>query len=270
MPCPFPGMDTYIERPEIWPDFHSGLIIMLRSALLPLLRPRYVALTEDRLYVVEADRPVRPDLSIVRTSSPARPARSGPAVLEPDAPVVFEIVTETIRESVLHIIEPAAGNRVVTAIEVLSPGNKAAGPGRDAYLQKRDELWEGGSNFVEIDLLRHGTTTIRVSAERLETLRPWHYLVAVSRQKPPRQEVYHVPLQHRLSRIRVPLAADDEDVTVDLQAVFTRSWDEGPYPEVLRYDGPPPGTMTAEEFAWCENLLREAGYRPPQGANGNG
>ncbi|MGH7128450.1 MAG: DUF4058 family protein, partial [Planctomycetaceae bacterium] len=59
MSCPFPGMDPYIERPEIWPDFHDSLIAALRGALQPLLRPRYAALTQDRLYVVESERPIR-------------------------------------------------------------------------------------------------------------------------------------------------------------------------------------------------------------------
>src|SRR5260370_657527 len=70
MPSPFPGMDPYIERPVIWPDFHNHLITVVKAALQPLLRPRYVALSEDRLFVVESDRPIRPDLALVRTSSP--------------------------------------------------------------------------------------------------------------------------------------------------------------------------------------------------------
>ncbi len=49
MPSPSPGMDPYIERPEIWPDFHDRLITFLQEALQPLLRPRYVALGQDRL-----------------------------------------------------------------------------------------------------------------------------------------------------------------------------------------------------------------------------
>ncbi len=271
MPCPFPGMDPYIERPEIFPDFHHNFISRLQAILQPLLRPRYVALTEDRLFVVESVRPIRPDLAIVRTASPARLPRSGTAVLEPDAPLVLQWQAETIREAVLHIIEPGARNRIVTAIEVLSPANKAAGPGRAAYLQKRDELLAAGSNFVEIDLLRRGTTTIRFTDEIPDTRRPWHYLVAVYRQQQSRQDVYAVALQSRLPRISIPLAADDGDVVADLQAAFTQRWDEGPYPEILFYDGPPPGPMTAEDVAWCEDLLREAGYRtPPETTNGNG
>lgn len=44
MPSPFPGMDPYIEKPAIWPDFHDALVTEIRWLLQPQLRPRYVAL----------------------------------------------------------------------------------------------------------------------------------------------------------------------------------------------------------------------------------
>ena len=172
---------------------------------------------------------------------------------------MFEFWRDEIREPLIHIIEPAADNRLVTAIEVLSPENKTRGPGRTSYLRKRDEFWQGGANLVEIDLLRAGRPTLRVSAEQLDTLRPWRYLVAVTRRWPSRQEVYAVPLERRLPRVAIPLAEDDNDVPLDLQAAFTRCWDEGPYPELLHYDGPAPGELTEAERLWCEQRLREAG-----------
>jgi len=264
MSCPFPGMDPYLERPEIWPDFHDSLIAAIRGALQPLLRPRYAAITQERLYVVEADRPIRPDMSVVRTSA-ERPPSAGAAVLEPDAPAIFELSREEIRQPLIHIVEPAAGNRLVTAIEVLSPDNKAPGPGRSSYLRKRDELWEAGVNLVEIDLLRAGEATVRVALAHLETLRPWRYLVAVTRRWPPRQEVYPVPLERRLPRIGIPLAHRDADVTLDLQASFLRCWNEGPYPELLRYEGPAPNSLTELEARWCARILsegRESGTGP--------
>ncbi len=266
MSCPFPGMDPYIERPEIWPDFHDSLIACIRGALQPLLRPRYAALTQDRLYVVESDRPIYPDLSVVRTSSSLPRAATGTAVLEVDGPAVFELWREEIRQPLLHIIEPAAGNRIVTAIEVLSPDNKTAGAGRVSYLAKREEFWAGGTNLVEIDLLRGGEPTVRLSAEKLASLHPWHYLVSVTRRWPSRQEVYAVPLPKRLPRVGIPLAEDDRDVPLDLQAAFTRCWDEGPYPELLRYDRAPPGRLTPEETNWCEQTLQAAGLRKPAGS----
>lgn len=259
MPCPFPGMDPYIERSEIWPDFHDSLIAAIRGLLQPLLRPRYAALTQDRLYVVEADRPIRPDVAAIRTSR--EEPQSAAATLEVDAPAVFQLWREEIRQPLIHIIEPAAGNRLVTAIEVLSPDNKQQGPGRISYLKKRDELWDGAANLVEIDLLREGEPTVRVSGEQLDSLDPWRYLVAVTRCSPSQQEVYAVALQHRLPRVAVPLIAEDEDVALDLQAAFDRCWNEGPYPELLEYTQKPPGALTDAETKWCEQILREAGLR---------
>jgi len=258
-------MDPYIERPAIWADFHDSLILCIRGALQPLLKPKYAALTQDRLYVVEAERPIYPDVAVVRTPV-ASPAAVATAVMEPDAPTVFELWREEIREPLIHIVEPAADNRIVTSIEVLSPSNKAIGEGRREYLRKREELWRGGVNLVEIDLLRAGDPTVRLSDEKMKDLKPWHYLVAVTRRWPSRQEVYENVLQNHLPKVAIPLTPDDKDVTLDLQAVFARSWDEGPYPELLRYDGPPPGKMTPAEVAWCEERLRAAGFRPALGA----
>ena len=256
MPCPFPGMDPYLERSPIWPDFHDAFVAFLRGALQPLLRPKYAALMRDRLYLVECDRPVYPDVGIIRTRATVATSTSA-AVLEPDPAVVFELGYEEIREPYIEIIEPAAGNRIVTAIEVLSPTNKTPGEGQEAYVQKRQELWGSGVNLVEIDLLRSGGKTVRPPDQRLGELLPWSYLVAVTRRKPFREEIYPIQLSSRLPRIGVPLAPGDKDAVVDLQAVFTRSWEDGAYPEILDYDLPPPGRLSPEESAWCSALAKE-------------
>lgn len=52
MPGPFPGMDPYLERPDLWPDVHQSLITYIRDALQPQLRPRYHARIGERLYVI--------------------------------------------------------------------------------------------------------------------------------------------------------------------------------------------------------------------------
>lgn len=261
MPCPFPGMDPYIERPAIFGDFHDSLIYLIKAALQPRLRPKYVAISRDRLYVVESERPIYPDVAVIKARSQKGRKSGGSALIELDRPTIFELDREEVRQPYLEIIEPAAGDRVVTAIEVLSPDNKHAGPGRDSYLTKRDEFWDSGTNLVEIDLLREGTATVRVSPGKLEELRPWHYLVGVTRQQPAREEVYAIPLQHRLPRVAIPLTDKDNDVGLDLQAAFTRCWNEGPYPELLRYEGPPPGRLPAKDRHWCESLLRKSKFR---------
>lgn len=264
MPCPFPGMDPYIERPEIWPDFHDRLVTSIAAVLQPLLKPKYVALVQERLYVTESERAVYPDTAVVRTGGRRRPSGGGggtavavAASSPPDPAKVFALAPEEIREPLIHIVEPAAGERLVTAIEVLSPKNKRTGPGRRSYQRKRRELWKAGANLVEIDLLRAGRPTVRLARDDEEEPGPYHYLVSVSRKKPPRLELYTTIVRSRLPRVAVPLAKDDPDVTLDLQAAFARCWDEGPYPQLLRYNGAPPGPMDAEDAAWCQKVLKE-------------
>lgn len=258
MPCPFPGMDPYIERPAIWPDFHDRLTTFICGALLPLLRPRYGALMKDRLYVVEADQARYPDVSVLRAPGSAT-RNSVAAVLDVDQPAIFEIYREAIRQPYIEIVEPALGGRLVTAIEVLSPDNKQPGPGRTAYLAKRDQYEAAAANVIEIDLLRAGLPTVRLKKNELDALEPWRYMVAVSRY-PTIHEIYAFPLARRLPKIAVPLAYDDQDVPLDLQAVFARCWNESYYPELLKYDEPPPGELSADELRWCREQLAKAGF----------
>ena len=71
MPSPFPGMDPYLENPVTWPDLHGSLIAGFRRALNPILRPKYVAHIEERIYISEEDDPGRkflvPGMRIVKT-----------------------------------------------------------------------------------------------------------------------------------------------------------------------------------------------------------
>jgi hypothetical protein len=246
-------MDPYIERPELWPDFRNSLVVCLKGSLRPALRSRYAVRIEQRRYTTFSETPIRAD-RIIRPDG-------APSAEDVDVPWIFE--GREVIESQLLIVEPIAGNRIVTAIKVLGPDDKRPDEERQAYWDRRDELWSGGANLVEIDLWRAGEPTVRLTTEQRESLRPWHYVVVVSRRRPSRREAYGVPLTRRLPRIAVPLADDDADLVLDLQTAFTRVWDESPYPEMLRYEGPPPGPLTPGEIAWCEGILRAAGHRLP-------
>ena len=260
MPSPFPGMDPYIERPAIWPDFHDGLIASIRGELQPHLRPRYAAVTQERLYLVQSHRSVYPDIAVMESPPPSWHGNSGSvAVLETDLSVVFELDEEEIREPFIEIVE-ASGGRIVTAIEVVSPTNKDRGDGQGAYEKNREEYWDAGTNLVEIDLLRSGPSVVKVAPYKLDKLRPFDYVVAVSRRRPGQHEVYAFPLERRLPRVAIPLLKGDPDVVLDLQVPFNRCWEEGPYPALSRYDEPPPGDMPAERVEWCQLRLREAGF----------
>jgi len=257
MPSPFPGMDPYLEDPTLWPGVHQSLITYIRDALQPELRPRYHARIGERLYVVEPPHLIYPDLVLVRRPQVIR--EPGPtaevATVEADTPVMLTIPPVEHREPFVEIVH-TAGGEVVTVIEVLSPANKTPGEGHRLYRRKQQEILDSPAHLVEIDLLSEGLHTVAVSEEAAASLKERRYLVSVNRAPERYQfELYPVPLQRRLPRIRVPLREPDPDVVLDLQAVFTRCYDNGGYEDFIDYRRPPPVSLSAEETTWLKNLL---------------
>lgn len=76
--------------------------------------------------------------------------------------------SEEVYEKFLEIRHGfGAGSKVVTVIEVLSPGNKAGGGlGRKVYMEKQRELIYSDTNLLEIDLLRSGAHTVLATLGR--------------------------------------------------------------------------------------------------------
>ncbi|MBL8890068.1 MAG: DUF4058 family protein [Planctomycetaceae bacterium] len=262
MPSPFPGMDPFLERSEIWPDFHDSMIAYIREALQPLLRPQYVALTQDRLFVVQNHRPIRPDISVFETqpffatASGAETKATEP--MEADlATSILELQLDEIRQPYIQIIEPASGNRVITAIEVLSPDNKTPGAGQKSYQQKQQELWASGANLVEIDLWSAGVRIVLGNPDLAVDDLNRRYLVTVNRAEPTRCEFYAIDLSQRLPRVAIPLKPSDKDVTMDLPTIFQCCYDSGPYPQLLYYDKPAPAALNEEEAKLVQQVLKQ-------------
>lgn len=96
---------------------------------------------------------------------------------------------------------------------------------------------------------------VRIPAEQLLALPERRYLVSVTRNLPTRCELYGFSMMQRLPRISLPLASDDKDIPLDLQQVFTKCWNSGPYPELLHYEERPPGELTDEEILFCREIV---------------
>src|SRR5690554_1341509 len=69
MPSPFPRMDPYLERPDIFPDLHSSLIIFLKDALQRKLPEPYYASSDRRTWVEHGRYHYEPDVDIVAPKS---------------------------------------------------------------------------------------------------------------------------------------------------------------------------------------------------------
>jgi hypothetical protein len=249
-------MDPYLEDPALWPGFHHLLIAASVEQLQPQLRPRnYYVNIEERVWLLESERSVYPDMAVIDRGRATREPTASTAVLEPDAPVVIHALEEEFHEAYLEIYD-SQGHRLVTSIEFLSPANKSEGPGRDLYRRKQEEVAAAGVNLVEIDLLRGGLHAVKAPRHLLEKLRPWHYLVSIWRPGKLDYEVYPIGLRCRLPRIRVPLRAGDADGVLDVQAAFARAYDTGPYPERLNYAASPPWPLAGDDQRWAEEVLR--------------
>src|SRR5690242_907576 len=137
MQSPFPGMDPYLQ--SRWGDVHVALTHLAKAALQPRLpsslraRSEEEVLIEDELGLrdrFEADTVVI-ELPVQRQRVPAE--SSGLAVAEP---IVIEKVPRRVVDRWVQIVDTAAVNRVVTAIEFLSPANKRARRQNRRYLRK--------------------------------------------------------------------------------------------------------------------------------------
>src|SRR5882724_465187 len=107
MPCPFPGMDPYLEDESLWPAFHHQMVMCLYQILLPGLVDRYRARVAQRHYVTEQA-------------------------------LFTSIIREEHHEDYVEIRQ-RSDSRLITLLEVVSPGNKTTPQGRTAYLDKRRE-----------------------------------------------------------------------------------------------------------------------------------
>jgi hypothetical protein len=99
MPSPFPGMDPYLEAPDIWPDFHMAFACAL-SALLNQIRP-------PSAYALLQRRP------LLDTAAGDEP----------------------LHHSYIEIRDPSRGHHLLTRIEIVSPNCKRAGADREAYFR---------------------------------------------------------------------------------------------------------------------------------------
>jgi len=256
MPSVFPGMDPYLEE-QVWTGFHSQFIAQLQRDLAPRVRPKYVTYIEETVYLRREPGAERgwivPDAFVVEDlrakRGPAPTGQVGVGTLAP--PVTLPLPQEDeVRQVHLEVRRQDTG-AVVCIIEVLSPVNKEAGPGREQYLAKRRAVLRSPAQLVELDLLRGGE---RLPVEGV--LPPAAYYVCVSRTEEwPQAGVWPVGLRERLPRIPVPLGEGDPDVPLDLQALFDAVYEAAGYAETLDYRHGTEPPLSPEDAAWAEALL---------------
>ncbi|MEQ9237470.1 DUF4058 family protein [Coleofasciculus sp. E2-BRE-01] len=263
MPSPFPGMDPYLEHSELWAEVHSRLIVNLADFLGPQLRPKYRVAVEKRTYTDLSDAALvgLPDVAVVSrgstTNQNSSTTSSTATVLTQNEPVTVRIpMPEEVKESYLEIREIGTG-AVVTAIEILSPKNKRAVVGRQAYSRKRLEVLGSFTHLVEIDLLRRGKPML-IWGERPRG----DYNILISRSdKRPLAQLYRFGVREKIPVFPLPLTSTDVEPIVDLQELFTQVYDRASFDLAVDYGSEPVPPLKADDAAWAATLLQESGWR---------
>ena len=263
MPSPFPGMDPWLESPGVFPDIHDALIFLLREAMNGVLPAGYRARGANRIWM-EEDHQREPDVSLVRP--PAWEATGGGLAVEAFTRVGMldvqaTVLPDPVEERYLEI-RTSAGDRLVTAVEILSRKNKTPGnAGRGHYRQKQSEYRTNGINLVEVDLLRAGAHTTAIPLGELrQRAGPFDYHVCVTAASAP-GHFFVAPfrLADPLPTIAIPLEGGTEPVSIDLQPLFNRAYDTGRYTPSDYLNQQPEPPLTADQQAWAADILRAKG-----------
>jgi len=259
MPSPFPGMDPYLEDPDIWPDVHGSLLPLIRGQITAALPPGYVAKMDQHVWLRAEDPSERqmlgrPDVFLAtRTgesgSTPATSFVAEPTEYTTLAPVKRRKGTRFIR------IEDKRRNKVVTVVELLSPSNKTYGTeDRTRYLDKRTEYLGTGTNLVEIDLLRVGD---RVPMGELRGV-PADYYVLVSRATEfPNAAVWGFIVREPIPAIPIPLKPEHGAVNVDIRTCLDTAYDTADYGYQIDYTQPPVPALRKSDAEWAADLLKK-------------
>ncbi len=263
MPTLFPGMDPYLERPGLWEEIHTALLVGIQQFLTPLVQPRYRVAIERRVYmaVMATDTGQllgKPDVMLIsgrqlRESNVAyrlEPVGAGPIIVQLPAP-------EEVVERYLEIRDVTSGE-VITVLELLSPGNKLSAQGRRQYEEKRAAVLGSRTNLVEIDLLRIGRP-FAIDAQQADRARLEQaaYRIVISRAtQRPLAEAYLFTIRDPLPAIPIPLRAGEPEPQLPLNDLLHGIYDRGRYDLAVDYTKPPlPPAFADEDAAWIRGLL---------------
>lgn len=261
MPSPFPGMDPYLEHPELWPALHHLLISEIARFLSPQLRPKYLVYLEVRMYeTVDDDLSVIgiPDVSVIQPQTAIKTTSNVVVAASPKQPITVTLpMPYQVREGYLEI-KQRVNEELITVIEILSPSNKRTGKGRQMYEEKREEILSTRTHLIEIDLLRRGRK-MPIIGNNVES----HYSVLVCRgNRRPRADLYAFNVQNPMPAFPLPLRSGDTEPVIDLQELFTQIYDIASYDLKIDYrNWEVIPALSEADTIWANALLRDRQLR---------
>jgi hypothetical protein len=285
MPVLFPGMNPYLEHPDLWPDVHRRFIQVLAEVLANQVPDCYEVAVRKRIYRVSGEDALvvgHPGLTVHPTpplnnqatpkhssalnKSAAQAAKYGhsngnsPSVTLTERstqPIpVYVPVPQDVREDYIEIVEPGAGE-VVTVIEVLTPKKKRAGRGRITYEQHRESILGSPTHFVEIDFLRGWEPTAVYGPDGDSDYR---ILISRSEQRP-KADLYTWNVNDPIPVLQLPLRRAQECSGIDLKQILDKAYERSGYDLIIDYRREPLPPLRDAEAHWLAMFLKQLGLR---------
>ena len=297
MPIPFPGMNPYLEHPDLWPIVHQRLIKFLADTLTHQLSPVYQVKVCERNYQVSGEDSLvvgSPGFSWRANSEPIpinanthlptraradyveRPER--PAFSQSTAPAsqASNSVASDLRQTApqpgrkrpISVLVPVPQKIYETYLEVINAAGevvtvvealspKKKRPGRGRGLYERQRETIFGSASHFVEI---------------DLLRGWEppaiygpdeagdYRVLISRsEQRPRAQLYTWNVMEPIPEFSLPLSGAEE-LPLLLKPIVDRACDRTDL--LVNYQQPPLPPLRFEESLWLEDFLQEVGMRP--------
>jgi Protein of unknown function (DUF4058) len=255
---PFPGMNPYLEHPELWHQVHNRLIVSLADAIAEQVAPQYFVSIEQRIYqsfndpqslVGIADVGIKQDPWV---GNPSEYPEGGVGTLTKPQKVQVKMPWE-VKERYLEVREVAT-KTLITVIELLSPANKRAGEGRSLYETKRIKILNSMTHLVEIDLLRSGKPMMVQGAS--PALDRAQYRILVSRAgERPNADLFVFDLQEEIPDFPIPLRGELPEPIVRLQTLLNATDQRGRLDLLINYEAEPVPGLKEPDRRWMREIL---------------
>ncbi len=266
MRSPFPGMDPFWEAKPQWPVLHGWLIRELCRLALPKAQSLgYLMGVERSIYFRQSNGEVallgQPDM-FAEEVEPSRKwagTTGGLAVAEPKAVHKISMRRRGFKQDYLVVKESRRPNPVVAVVEILSPGNKRGSYGRK-YREKRQRFLDSAANFLEIDLLRAGTSPAR---DLFPELAPTPYFIYLAHKHGATRhdKAFPLTLPEALPVIGLPLGGRGAPILpLDLPTAFRAAMElaEGSEQIIYSLEELPLPALTAADAEFVERVLKDA------------
>lgn len=250
MQNPFPGMNPYLELPELWHQVHNRLIVAIADIITPQIVPKYRVSIEERVYTSVDDSSLVgiADVAVSSGNFSSSSTRLSPAIVA--EPIKVKVpIPEEVTERFLAVRVTQTGE-IVSVIEVLSPKNKRDKAGRDAYESKREKILASTTSLVEIDLLRGGKPMPILGDSGKG------YRILVSRGYNRHDaDLYRFGLRDSIPVFPVPLRQGDSEAVVDLQRLIDEIYQRARFDLAIDYSQVVKPSLSPEEAVWVREVL---------------